>query len=150
MLAQLRAAPRKHLFRFPPPDSLAENLRAAALLAAFLTASLAAGWISNGVYHEDDLTHYVFARWSHFDARYLLDVWGRPGFTVPYSWPAAIGSSQDGLRACRVFSAILSAATAWLAFRIARRLGIRHAWAAIPLLYLQPLFARLSLMSAPF
>lgn len=115
------------------------------LLLLFLGASLTAGLLSEGVYHEDDLTHYVFARWAHADARYLLDFWGRPGFTVPYSWPAGMGTSADGLRACRVFSAMLSAASAWLAFCIARRLGLRHAWAAIPLLYLQPLFARLSL-----
>jgi len=122
-----------------------ENWRAGFLLILFFSLSLVAGWHSDGVYHEDDLTHYVFARWSQFDARYLLDFWGRPGFTVPYSWPASLGTSAQGLQACRILSAILSAASAWLAFCIARRLGLRHAWTVIPFLYLQPLFARLSL-----
>lgn len=121
------------------------HVRAASLLALFLAGSLVAGWWSPGVYHEDDLTHYLFARWSHFDSRFLVDWWGRPGFTVPYSWPAAAGSSVDGLQACRVFSAVLSAATAWLVYCIVRNAGARRAWIAVPLLFLQPLFAKLSL-----
>ncbi|MBI4578440.1 MAG: hypothetical protein HY718_01985 [Planctomycetes bacterium] len=119
--------------------------RTSLLLVGFLAVSILAGWLSDGVYHEDDLTHYQIARWSRHDVRYLLDPWGRPGFTVPYSLVAWVGSSQDGLRACRVFSALIAAATAWLTYCIARSLGLRHAWAAVPLLYLQPLFARLSL-----
>lgn len=117
---------------------------AAGLLLAFLAASVLAGWFSEGVYHEDDLQHYLIARWVGHDARYLLDTWGRPGFTVPCSLVAWVGGSGDGLRLARVLSALMSAATAWLVFCVARRLDVRHAWAAIPLLYLQPLFARLS------
>jgi hypothetical protein len=127
------------------PPAKRPNRTAAGLLFLCLIGSLLAGALSDGVYHEDDLTHYLFARWSAHDPRYLLDTWGRPGFTIPYSTVAWIGHSADGLRICRVLSSIMAAATAWLAFRIAQRVGIRHAWAVIPLLYLQPLFARLSL-----
>jgi len=111
----------------------------------FFLICTVAGWFSGGVYHEDDLTHYLFARWSQFDGRYLLDPWGRPGFTIPYSVPASIGSSTTGLQSCRLFSAMLSAAGAWLAFCSARRLGVRYAWAAIVFVWFQPLFARLSM-----
>ncbi len=101
--------------------------------------------LSQGVYHEDDLKHFLYARWSRHDPRYLLETWGRPGFTIPYAPAAMIGSASTGFHAARLVSAALTAATAWFAYRIARRLGVRHAWFAVPLVYLQPLMLRLSL-----
>jgi hypothetical protein len=127
-----------------PATREGHSLLAFAMVCVFVSGSLFAGFLSQGVYHEDDLTHYLFARWSQHDARYLVDSWGRPGFTIPYSWAATIGTTAQGMAACRMFSAVLAGATAWLCFCIARQLGIRHAWAAAPLLFLQPLFARLS------
>lgn len=122
-----------------------QHFPAFVLVGIALSAALLAGWYSQGVYHEDDLTHYQIARWSVHDPRYLLDSWGRPGFTVLFSLVAWAGDSVTGLQASRALSAALSAATAWLAFATARHLGFRHAWAAVGLLWLQPLFARLAL-----
>jgi len=119
--------------------------RAVVCLLGFFGLTAVSGLLSDGVYHEDDLKHFLYARWSQQDARYLLDEWGRPAFTIPYALPAIIGSPEVGWHACRLLSAILSAATAWLAYQIARRYQIRHAWLVIPLIYLQPLFTRLSL-----
>lgn len=109
-----------------------------------LAATVVVGLLSAGVYHEDDLTHFLVARRVGADARYLLYPWGRPGFTVPYALPAMLGSAAEAMKTCRLLSAIVSAATAWLAYLAARQLRIRHAWLAIPLIYLQPLFTRLA------
>lgn len=114
------------------------------LLAGFLLTA-GASLLSVGVYHEDDLKHYLYAHWSWHDAHYLLDEWGRPGFTIPYALPAGIGSAATGWHACRLLSVFLTTATAWLSYRIALQLNLRHAWLAIPLFYFQPLVTHLSL-----
>jgi len=92
-----------------------------------------------GLHHFDDLTHYQFARWAWRWPAYLLDAWGRPGFTAAYFLPAALGWT-----ACRLLSAVLTAATAWLAADLAREMRLRHAWAVVPLCFAQPLFFQLS------
>jgi len=119
--------------------------RALALLLVGFGLTAGSGLLSEGVYHEDDLKHFLSARWSRHDGRYLLDEWSRPGFTVVYALPAMIGSATTGWHACRLLSAVLSAATAWVAYRIGRHYRLRHAWVAVPLVYLQPMFTHLSL-----
>lgn len=113
---------------------------AAILLTLGFCLTVACGRVHlDGLVHFDDLTHYLFAKWAWTWPSYLINDWGRPGFTIPYFLPAALGWP-----ACKVLSAILHAATAWLAYGIADRLGIRHAWAVIPLCYAQPLFFNLA------
>ncbi|MCK4342082.1 MAG: hypothetical protein KAY37_10210, partial [Phycisphaerae bacterium] len=104
-----------------------------------LAVSICLGVLSEGVYHDDDLTHLQMARWSWDYPRYLLHDWGRPGFTVPYALPALLGWP-----AARVFSGLLTALTAWLAYRIAVRLRVRCAALVPLLLWLQPLTFTLS------
>ncbi len=117
-----------------------DNRMAVALLALGLLTSCVLGWLSTGFHQMDDLAHFQIARWSWTWPRYLLDDWGRPGFTALYFLPARLG-----LAASRVFSAILTAATSWLAFRTAQRLQLQRPWIAILFCYLQPLFLELSL-----
>jgi hypothetical protein len=113
---------------------------AGALVAVGLVLSATGSLLSpNGIVQFDDLTHYLYAKWAWQWPAYLLDNWGRPGFTAMYFLPAAWGWP-----ACRILSAILTAGCVWLAFRIAAMLGIRHAWAVVPLAYVQPLFFQLS------
>lgn len=104
-----------------------------------VSAIIASSFDELGVLHADDLTHYLFARESWRWPTYLLNDWGRPGFTVPYALPAAFGWGP-----CRVFSAILSALAAWFAYLIATELKLRSPWAVIPLCFLQPLFFKLA------
>ena len=92
-----------------------------------------------GIVQFDDLTHYLYAHWAWTWPAYLLDDWGRPGFTALYFLPAALGWT-----ACRILSASLSAATALAAYEIVRTLGLRRAWLVVPLVYVQPLFLQLS------
>jgi len=116
-------------------DRLAASLAALGLL---ITAFF--GWISpEGLFHFDDLTHYLYAKWSWRWPAYLLNDWGRPGFTALYALPAYFGWPM-----CRALSAILSAFAAWLAYRIAQRAGLRWPWAVVPLCFAQPLYFQLA------
>ncbi len=124
----------------PPQRNRQDDRTALGLLALGLIASITLGALSNGFHQMDDLAHFQIARWSWTYPRYLLDDWGRPGFTSLYFLPARMG-----LPASRVSSALLTAASAWLAFRIAQKFQIRHPWLAIVCCYLQPLFFELSL-----
>ncbi len=121
-------------------DDQGQVRTAAALTAVCLAASVVCGLRSDGVHHFDDLTHLLFAKWAADYPAYLVHDWGRPGFTVLYFLPA-----QLGWPAARVFSALLSAAAAWMAFRIAQRLGSGLAWIVPAVTFLQPLFFVLSL-----
>jgi len=127
----------------PPIESAAaqRQARLALYIVAFgFVATLIGGWFSEGMHHFDDLAHFLMAKWAWQDPRYLVYDWARPGFTVLYVLPA-----QLGWHAARTTSALLSAITAWFAFRLARRAGIRAAALVPALLYAQPLFFELSL-----
>lgn len=117
------------------------QLRLAMTIIAFgLAITLVGGWLSEGMHHFDDLAHFLMAKWAWHDPRYLVYDWARPGFTILYVIPA-----QLGWHAARNMSAVLSAFSAWFAFRLAQRCQIRHA-ALVPLfLYAQPLFFELAL-----
>ena len=111
-------------------------------LAATVVGAALAAWmalLSDGVHHDDDLVHFQMAAWSFEYPAYLLNTWGRPGFTVLYALPA-----QFGMPAARLFSVLLTAITGWLAYRIAVRQGIALAWLAPVLLWLQPMTFTLS------
>ncbi|MCG3126522.1 MAG: hypothetical protein CHACPFDD_01358 [Phycisphaerae bacterium] len=112
-----------------------------ALLAtlAGLGLSIRMAWASDGVYHDDDLTHLQMARWAWQYPEYLLNDWGRPGFTLLYALPA-----QPGWLAARAFSGLLTALTAWLVYGVARGMGIRAACAAPALFWVAPMTFSLS------
>ena len=125
----------------PDPTSTAQSDRIAASLAALgLLITAFFGWISpDGLFHFDDLTHFRYAKWAWRWPAYLLNDWGRPGFTTLYALPAYFGWPM-----CRALSAILSAFASWLAYRIAQRAGLRWAWGVVPLCFAQPLFFQLA------
>ncbi|MBX3395972.1 MAG: hypothetical protein KF841_11460 [Phycisphaerae bacterium] len=109
------------------------SLTGCALAVVFIFVS------PEGLHHFDDITHYLFARWAWTWPEYLVDHWGRPGFTIPYFPAAALGWT-----ACKLLSALVSALTGWCAFRLAQHAGLARAWLVIPLIWLQPLFFHLA------
>lgn len=109
----------------------------------FLALTVVFGLLSNGVHHDDDLTHYLMARWSAWYPSYLLHIWGRPGLTVPLAAVSWIGDRETGWHAARLLSALVTAASALIAAQVARRLEIRPAWWVVVAFYLQPLAALL-------
>lgn len=108
-----------------------------ALIGLALSAWMAS--LSDGTHHDDDLCHLQMARWSWNFPQYLLHEWGRPGFTLLYAIPAGLGWLP-----ARLFSGILTAATALLAYDIARRQKVELAPLASALVWLQPMVFTLS------
>lgn len=127
--------------RRPAPGLRPTTLAAAATLGG-LAVSLALAYASDGAYHDDDICHFLFARDAWSDPNALLHWWARPG----YNLPAALAARFFGLAGCRILSGLMTAATAWIAWLIARRiLGNRRAAALAPaLVWLQPLALTLS------
>ncbi len=114
-----------------------------ALIPCFaLTAVL--GLLSDGVHHDDDLTHFLMGRWAHWYPGYLLHIWGKPGLTIPLAAVAWIGDTDIGWHAARLLSAVVTAVTALLAARLAARLGVARPWLVVPALYIQPLCSLLA------
>lgn len=97
------------------------------------------GFLSDGVHHDDDLTHFLMARWSVTFPEYLLNFWARPGFTLPMSTIAWIGSPQTAWHVCRIASSLVTLAATLLAIRVAGRLGVRPLWAVALACVLQPI-----------
>jgi hypothetical protein len=110
----------------------------AAVAAVFLLTVILGLW-SDGVYHDDDLTHFMMARWARWCPEYLLHLWGRPGLTVPLASVSWIGDAATGWHLARLLSAVVTAVTAYLAARLATRLGIGPAWLVALMCGLQPL-----------
>jgi len=122
------------------PQQEESGRRAAAIVTlAGVALGVALALASRGGYHDDGLTHYLYARWSWSDARCLLDEWGRPGLTC-LLFPVA----RLGWIACRIESVVLSGLAAWFAYLTAVRLGMKRAALVVPLAYCQPLFLMLS------
>jgi len=95
--------------------------------------------LSDGAYHDDGLTHYLFAHWAWNDPHYLLNEWGRPGLTLLLFPVAAIGWP-----AAKVLMAVVSGAAVWLAYQSARRLRMpMAAWVPV-LCFIQPVFLVMS------
>lgn len=113
------------------------------LLLIGLLVTVVLGLLSDGVHHDDDLTHFMFARWSWSHSEYLVHHWGRAGFTVPMALVAWIGERETAWHVGRMLSAIVTAASVWLAADYGRRAKLAHWWAIVPLCYLQPLLLRL-------
>ena len=110
---------------------------------AGLAVSAVLGLLSDGIYMNDDATHYFIAKAGVGDPVAMLSRWGRVGYTLPTA-PVAHWLGFDG---CRLFSAIQTALLALLSWRTARRLigpGFFAASAAL-LVWLQPLAFRLAL-----
>lgn len=86
-------------------------------------------------YQQDAPTHYLFARWAWKHPMDFVSVWGRPLFTFLYAFPALIS-----YRATKLFTVVISVATAWQTWQLARQLACKRSELVIPFLFLQPSF----------
>ncbi|HEU0175654.1 MAG TPA: hypothetical protein VFV58_15440 [Blastocatellia bacterium] len=114
-------------------------LRALVWLAVFAAVGAALVLLYHDADQQDSGYHFLFARWAHRHPLYFIGVWARPLFTLLY-FPFA----QLGYAAAKFFTVIISLATAWQTFRLARQIKFERAEMAIPLLFLQPPFFLLS------
>lgn len=107
--------------------------RAAAWLFAFAAAGIALALLYPDSYQQDGSTHFLFARDSWWNHTLLVDVWGRPLFTVLYALPA-----RAGYLPAKLCTVAVSVAIAWQCWRWAENEGMARAELAIPFLALQP------------
>jgi len=142
----LEAAHEQRLAAGPREAFGAERL-AVALTLAGLAAAAVLAWLSEGFYHDDDVSHFQLALEGWTSAKALLHWWARPGYNVPTMfvarafWWAGGGDARFAMLGCRLFSAVQTAAVAYLSYRIARRLmGATFTAAIVPaLVWIQPL-----------
>jgi hypothetical protein len=113
--------------------------RAIAWTVVFAAVGVALVLLYRDADQQDSGYHFLFARWAHRHPQYFIGVWARPLFTLLY-FPVA----QFGYAAAKFFTVIISLATAWQTFLLARQIKFDRAEMAIPMLFLQPSFFLLS------
>jgi hypothetical protein len=111
----------------------------AATISTLLVLYITYGLLSTGTYYDDDIAHYMIARFSPQHPELFFSTWGRPAFTILYSPAALLGFS-----AVKVFSAIIAGATCAGGIYLARLYGLRWYWLAAVFIGLQPEFLRQS------
>jgi len=121
-----------------------DRQRAQLIAVAAFALAFIFGLFSNGVHHDDDLTHFLMARWSWRFPEYLLNFWARPGFTLPMAAVAWIGSPPVAWHFARLLSAVVTLAATLLAIRVADRLAVRPLWLVALACVLQPMATLLS------
>jgi hypothetical protein len=108
-----------------------ERLLLGAAVALFALAAV----LSPQAPINDAWTHYLHLRAALVEPARLLDLWDRPGFTLVYAAPAALG-----LTAARLASLLVAALAVAATMRAARALGLSRPWCAGLLLAAQPDF----------
>lgn len=83
----------------------------------------------------DSITHYLFARYAFKHPGLFLEHWGKPLFTI-LSAPLA----QFGYTGAMLFNLLCGVLTAWLIYRIAKKLLYDYAWAVIPMVIFTPVY----------
>lgn len=125
----------------PFPKSIFDSQarRACLWLLAFGLIGILLVLLYRDAEQQDSAYHFLFARWAWRHPVFFVSVWARPLFTLIYFLP-----SQLGYPAAKLFSVIISLATAWQTFRLAEQVKQPRAELAIPFLFLQPAFFALS------
>lgn len=126
------------------PEHVRADRRILFALAPCFGLTMIIGLLSEGVYHDDDLTHFLLARWARWFPSYLLHIWGRPGLTLPLASVSWADDIEVAWRAARILSAMVTAVTALLAARLALRMGLARPHWAVVMCYAQPLVAVLA------
>ncbi len=82
---------------------------------------------------QDSWNHYLFARWSFKHPILMLDLWGKPFFTI-----LAAPFAQMGITALYGLNMFATLGTAWICYLSGRKLGMRNPWMLVLLFGLQP------------
>ncbi len=99
----------------PPEKARLRHAVALLVTLAGLAYAIYLAGQSNGFYHDDDITHYLFARNAWHSGKAMWHWWARPG----YNLPTMVAVHFGGVWGARLFSAVQTAAVAFLAYLIA-------------------------------
>jgi hypothetical protein len=83
----------------------------------------------------DGIVHYQIARYSWKYPHLLLDLWGKPLFTL-ISSPFA----QFGLKGIYIFQALNAAAISWFLFSIASKINLKYTWTIPVFVFFAPVY----------
>ena len=83
----------------------------------------------------DSITHYLFARYAFAHPENFLSHWGKPLFTI-LSSPFA----QFGYTGAMVFNLLCGSLTAWLVYKISRKLLYDYSWVVILMVIFTPVY----------
>lgn len=118
--------------------SLQPEAHKKALTALVITALLTGipAFFLHGYGSEGDaFTHYYISLQAWKNPLLLLDLWGRPLFTLT-TMPFAL----MGFVGLKLYTIILALLTGWLAYLITRKMAFSEAWVAIPLVVFTPVY----------
>ncbi len=105
----------------------------AALMGLFLLYLGIAVTAEAGAGGQDSWNHYLYARWCYKHPQLILDLWGKPFFTL-----LASPFAQLGIGAVYTLNMFATLATAWITYMIGRKLAMRNPWTLVLLFGLQP------------
>jgi hypothetical protein len=105
----------------------------AALFGLFLLYLGIAVSAESGAGGQDSWNHYLYARWCYKHPMLILDLWGKPFFTL-----LASPFAQMGINAVYGLNMVATLATAWITYMIGRKLAMRNPWTLVLLFGLQP------------
>jgi hypothetical protein len=111
-------------------NSYAALLALVFLFLVYLGVALQAEAPAGG---QDSWNHYLFARWCLKHPILMLDLWGKPFFTI-----VAAPFAQFGIQAVYAMNMGATLLTAWVTYMCGKRLAMRNAWMLILLFGLQP------------
>jgi len=83
----------------------------------------------------DGITHYLISKYSWKHPYLLLDLWGKPLFTLVSS-----PFSQFGLKGMYVFQALNAALISWFLFSIASKINLKNTWIIPALIFFAPVY----------
>lgn len=83
----------------------------------------------------DSITHYLFARYAFKYPGLFIEHWGKPLFTI-LSSPFA----QLGYHGALLFNLLCGLLTAWLVYKIAKKLLYDYVWVVIPMVIFTPVY----------
>lgn len=83
----------------------------------------------------DGIVHYQIARYSWKYPHLLLDLWGKPFFTL-ISSPFA----QFGLKGMYIFQALNATVISWFLFDIASKVNLKYAWTIPAFVFFAPVY----------
>lgn len=83
----------------------------------------------------DTLGHYLISRYAISRPLLLLDLWGRPVFTI-----FGIPFAMLGFTAMKFYTILAGLLTAWLAFLLIKKSGYSQPWMVIPMVLLAPVY----------
>jgi hypothetical protein len=92
--------------------------------------------LSKGTYDPGDgVQHYLIAKYALKHPLLLLDHWGKPIYTL-----LCMPFAQIGFVGSNIYNLICNTSTSFLAYEIAKKMGIKNAWLAFILVFFSPLF----------